>query len=63
MTRGPRFLVLVEARPPRARECMTAPPPPLLRVRAWLKVGLRVFGLVCVGIEEAPPEDGKAARG
>jgi hypothetical protein len=63
MASWPRFTVTVEARPPKAREGMPPPPAPALRIRAWLKVGLRAFGLICTEIKELPPEDGQAGSG
>jgi hypothetical protein len=52
--RWPTYVLTVEIRPPRAWEGMAEPAPPILRLRAWLKLGLRIFGLVCVEARELP---------
>jgi hypothetical protein len=44
MGNWPRFLLLVEVRPVRAREVMPPPAPPMLRLRAALETLLRAFG-------------------
>jgi hypothetical protein len=53
MAGWPRFVLVVEVRPPKAREGMPDPAPPLLRLRAALKQLLRCFGVACVSIEPA----------
>jgi hypothetical protein len=58
MTRWPRFVLVVEVRPPRARDGMPDPAPPLVRLRAALKVLLRCFGIVAVSVEPAPGPGG-----
>jgi hypothetical protein len=44
----PRFLLTVEAQP--------GPVPVPIRVRWWLKYGLRVCGLRCRAVAELPPD-------
>jgi hypothetical protein len=64
MTRWPRFVLLVEVRPPRLREGMPPPAPPILRLRAALKTLLRCFGVVCISVRPAAePAGGPGAGG
>jgi hypothetical protein len=50
----PKFVVTIEARAPRAVPGMAPPPAPVLRLRRWLKLGLRLFGLVALEVRELP---------
>ena len=63
MSNRPRFLLLVEVRPPKARENMPPPPDPVLRLRAALKQLLRCFGVACISVEPAGDEPTKNAPG
>jgi hypothetical protein len=54
----PRYTLTVEIRPPKLRPDMPEPAPPMLRLRAALKVLLRSFGVVCREIRELPAGDG-----
>jgi hypothetical protein len=60
MASWPRFVLVIEIRPPRARPDMPPPAPPVQRLKAALKTLLRAYGVVCVSIEEAPPAGEKA---
>jgi hypothetical protein len=57
----PRFLLLVEVRPVRAREGMPPPAPAMIRLRQALKQLRRVFGVACVSIEPAPRHQAERA--
>jgi hypothetical protein len=63
MTRWPRFVLTVEVRPPRAREGMPEPAPPILRLRVALKALLRAFGIKRIRIEPACGADPAAVVG
>jgi hypothetical protein len=58
VTRWPKFVLTVEVRPPKARPDMPPPAPPLIRLRQFLKLAWRAFGVVCIRIE--PADEGPA---
>src|SRR5262249_12822068 len=67
MAAWPRYLLLLEVRPPALREGMGPPAPAILRLRAALKQLRRCFGVACISIEQergqARPAGGGPAGG
>jgi hypothetical protein len=56
MGNRPRFVLVLEDVPPKAREGMLPPTPAPIRLRQLLKMLLRLHGFRCREVREIPPD-------